>query len=111
MPSTSPAHSVCVCVCVFVCVHAHHMCLSSVCVNAHQSVIVPRLPPLIIQSLFTYIYINADCPWCEIRSTHASYQHVKTHFEAKKKERWEPGCSVKSRNEPRNILYVCCCVC
>lgn len=41
-----------------------------------------------------------------MRSSHASYKHVQTHFEAKKKERWELGFGVKSRNEPRNILYV-----
>ena len=49
-----------------------------------------------------------DAPWCEIRPTHASSKLVETKFACKKKERWEPGSSVKSRNEPRNIVWVLC---
>ncbi len=45
-----------------------------------------------------------DAPWCDIRQTHASYKMVKSHFTSKKKEKWEVGCSVKSRNEPQNIM-------
>ena len=48
-----------------------------------------------------------DAPWCEIRPSHASSKFVSTQFApAKKKEKWEPGCSVKSRNEPRNLMLV-----
>ena len=58
------------------------------------------------QIVFTIIYLSiyVDAPWCEIRPTHASSKFVTTHFLSKKKERWENGVSVKSRNEPRNIL-------
>ena len=53
------------------------------------------------------MYIVTDAPWCEIRPTHASSKFVTTQFPpAKKKEKWESGCSVKSRNEPRNLLLV-----
>ena len=50
-----------------------------------------------------------DAPWCEIRPTHASSKFVSTQFgPTKKKEKWELGCSVKSRNEPRNLMSVLC---
>ncbi|XP_065897209.1 deoxyribonuclease TATDN1-like [Dysidea avara] len=53
------------------------------------------------------ILLETDAPWCEIRPTHASSKFVTTQFPpAKKKEKWESGCSVKSRNEPRNLLHV-----
>lgn len=53
------------------------------------------------------VYIITDAPWCEIRPTHASSKFVSTQFPpAKKKEKWEPGCSVKGRNEPRNLMLV-----
>uniref|UniRef100_A0A183A9C1 Deoxyribonuclease TATDN1 n=1 Tax=Echinostoma caproni TaxID=27848 RepID=A0A183A9C1_9TREM len=49
---------------------------------------------------------ETDAPWCEIRPTHASYTYVKTHFPTRKAERWEPGCMIKGRNEPANIVQV-----
>jgi TatD DNase family protein len=53
------------------------------------------------------ISLLADAPWCEIRPTHASSKFVKTDYAVvKKKERWEAGCMVKSRNEPSMIMYV-----
>ncbi|XP_011407800.2 PREDICTED: putative deoxyribonuclease TATDN1 isoform X2 [Amphimedon queenslandica] len=52
------------------------------------------------------LLLETDAPWCEIRPSHSSHQFVKTHFPSKKKERWEEGESVKSRNEPRNIIQV-----
>ena len=50
--------------------------------------------------------IETDAPWCEIRPTHAGACHVKTQYEARKKERFEPGVGVKSRNEPMRIRQV-----
>jgi TatD DNase family protein len=52
------------------------------------------------------LLIETDSPWCEIRSTHASYPYVKTRFDCKKKERWESGIGVKGRNEPRDMIQV-----
>lgn len=47
---------------------------------------------------------SPDAPWCEIRPTHASSKLVTTQFPSKKKEKWEKGFPVKSRNEPQNVV-------
>ncbi|KAJ1936982.1 hypothetical protein FBU59_004888 [Linderina macrospora] len=62
------------------------------------------------------LMIETDCPYCEIRPTHASHKLLKPEStdgwkvpESKKKERWTPECMVKSRNEPcmiRQVLQV-----
>ena len=60
--------------------------------------------------------VESDCPWCEIRPSHASHALLKTlstsqneHYaqlaslyvpEQKKKEKFEEGKGVKGRNEP-----------
>lgn len=55
------------------------------------------------------LMIETDAPWCDIRPTHASYAHLKNVSKeemalyappSKKKEKFELGCMVKSRNEP-----------
>ncbi|KNC81700.1 deoxyribonuclease TATDN1 [Sphaeroforma arctica JP610] len=57
------------------------------------------------------LMIETDAPWCDIRRTHASFEHtdVSSLPVQKKKERWEHGCMIKGRNEPctlRNVLEV-----
>ncbi|KAI1316547.1 TatD DNase [Mortierella claussenii] len=55
------------------------------------------------------LMLETDGPWCDIRPTHASYKHLSSmsakyqalyNPPAKKKERFEMGSAVKSRNEP-----------
>ncbi|KAJ2746336.1 hypothetical protein GGI20_001458 [Coemansia sp. BCRC 34301] len=59
------------------------------------------------------LMIETDCPYCEIRPTHASHKLLATSAwalpESKRKERWSSECMVKSRNEPctmRQVLHV-----
>ena len=54
--------------------------------------------------------IETDCPYCDIRNSHASAQHVKTKFPGKKKDKYNPASDefaiVKDRNEPCTIVQV-----
>ncbi|XP_022100643.1 putative deoxyribonuclease TATDN1 isoform X2 [Acanthaster planci] len=50
------------------------------------------------------LLIETDAPWCEIRPSHAGFKYIKTIYQCKKKEKWEQGFCVKSRNEPGNIV-------
>ncbi|RUS84705.1 hypothetical protein EGW08_007533 [Elysia chlorotica] len=52
------------------------------------------------------LMIETDCPYCDIRQTHAGHKFVKTQFESKKKEKFDPNHCVKSRNEPCTIVQV-----
>ncbi|GJQ66530.1 hypothetical protein Trydic_g4516 [Trypoxylus dichotomus] len=54
------------------------------------------------------ILLETDCPWCEIRPSHAGYQYIlKEHqYVSTKKEKWKSDCMIKSRNEPSNIRQV-----
>ncbi|KAJ1800519.1 hypothetical protein LPJ59_001038 [Coemansia sp. RSA 2399] len=64
------------------------------------------------------LMIETDCPYCEIRPTHASYKLLDPAGcgedgwkapDAKRKERWCSDCLVKGRNEPctiRSVLQV-----
>ncbi|KAJ3275709.1 TatD DNase [Terramyces sp. JEL0728] len=48
------------------------------------------------------LLIETDAPWCDIRPAHASHQYVRSQpaYQTKKKEKFEMGQMVKSRNEP-----------
>lgn len=52
------------------------------------------------------LMIETDCPWCEIRPTHASAKDVITNFPSIKKEKWQPDKMVKGRNEPCTIVQI-----
>lgn len=52
------------------------------------------------------LVIETDCPWCEIRPTHASAKDMATRFPSVKKEKWQPDQMVKGRNEPCNIVQI-----
>lgn len=50
------------------------------------------------------LMIETDCPWCEVRPRHAGFSLIKTQFSSVKKEKWQSGSMIKSRNEPANIM-------
>ena len=52
------------------------------------------------------ILLETDCPYCEIKPTHAGFQHVKTTFEKKAEKKFVMGTGVKGRNEPNQIIQV-----
>ncbi|KAJ3646436.1 hypothetical protein Zmor_024024 [Zophobas morio] len=55
------------------------------------------------------ILLETDCPWCEIRPTHAGFSFINKDNLATsvtKKEKWKPDHMVKGRNEPNNIRQV-----
>jgi|GWRWMinimDraft_5_1066013.scaffolds.fasta_scaffold06606_2 TatD DNase family protein len=52
------------------------------------------------------LLLETDCPWCDIRPNHASYQYVDTKFPTKQEKKWEEGFCVKSRTEPCHIVQV-----
>lgn len=51
------------------------------------------------------LLIETDCPWCEIRPTHASYKYIKSFFK-KSKDATDAKLQVKGRNEPMNLVQV-----
>ncbi|CAG9764426.1 unnamed protein product [Ceutorhynchus assimilis] len=55
------------------------------------------------------LLIETDCPWCDIRPTHAGFKFISKEnksFPSVKKEKWKANHLVKSRNEPLNIRQV-----
>lgn len=51
------------------------------------------------------LLIETDCPWCEIRRSHAGFKHVKSVLD-KCKDAKDPQLAVKNRNEPMNLIQV-----
>lgn len=51
------------------------------------------------------ILLETDCPWCEIRPSHAGFKFINKEnvMTSVKKEKWCADALVKSRNEPCNI--------
>ena len=55
------------------------------------------------------LMIETDCPWCDIRPSHAGHKLVRTKYDqwpAVDKKKWREGAVVKGRNEPHNIRQV-----
>ena len=52
------------------------------------------------------LLLETDCPWCDIRASHAGSQFIETKFDTKNEKKFERGCCVKSRYEPCHIVQV-----
>lgn len=54
------------------------------------------------------LMVETDCPWCDIRATHAGRRFVVSPppAPAKDKKKWDAGAMVKGRNEPCAIVQV-----
>jgi TatD DNase family protein len=52
------------------------------------------------------ILLATDCPYCEIKPTHAGYGFLRTSFEKRLEKKFEPGKMVKGRSEPCQIVQV-----
>nr|CCA13988.1 deoxyribonuclease TATDN1like protein putative [Albugo laibachii Nc14] len=50
------------------------------------------------------LMLETDAPWCDIRATHAGYQHVHTKWPSKKAEKYDHESLVKGRNEPCTMM-------
>ena len=53
------------------------------------------------------LLLETDCPWCDIRATHAGSAYVDTKFEQMTEKKYAPGSCVKGRYEPCHIVQVC----
>lgn len=51
------------------------------------------------------LMIETDCPWCEIKKSHASFKYVKT-MPQKSKDAKDDKLPVKNRNEPSSLIQV-----
>lgn len=51
--------------------------------------------------------LETDCPYCEIRSTHAGSGFVESKWQARDKKKYSPQALVKGRSEPCQIRQVC----
>ncbi len=51
-----------------------------------------------------FLMIETDCPWCEVKNTHAGQKYVKSRMPSVKKENWKNDILVKGRNEPAAIM-------
>jgi TatD DNase family protein len=52
------------------------------------------------------IMLETDCPWCDIRPTHAGWEYVQTKFDVKTEKKYQKDYCVKGRNEPCHIVQV-----
>jgi TatD DNase family protein len=53
------------------------------------------------------LMLETDCPYCDIRQSHAGSGFLQTKFETKNEKKYSPDCCVKGRYEPCHIVQVC----
>ena len=74
--------------------------LNGCSLRTNESLAVAKALPL------DKILLETDCPYCEVRSTHAGASYIRTTFPAKAEKKFERGSCVKSRQEPCHIIQV-----
>ncbi|EME28158.1 Putative deoxyribonuclease TATDN1 [Galdieria sulphuraria] len=52
------------------------------------------------------LVLETDCPYCEIRKTHAGYHWIQSHWKTVSHKKYETGSCVKGRTEPCHIRQV-----
>jgi len=52
------------------------------------------------------LVLETDCPYCEIRKTHAGYHWIQSHWKSVSYKKYEPTSCVKGRTEPCHIRQV-----
>ncbi|GJQ11904.1 hypothetical protein GpartN1_g3695.t1 [Galdieria partita] len=52
------------------------------------------------------LVLETDCPYCEIRKTHAGYHWIQSRWKTVSYKKYEPGSCVKGRTEPCHIRQV-----
>lgn len=52
------------------------------------------------------LVLETDCPYCEIRKTHAGYRWVQSQWKTVSYKKYEPGSCVKGRTEPCHIRQI-----
>jgi TatD DNase family protein len=53
------------------------------------------------------LVLETDAPYCGIRTTHAGYNSIASHWKAVDKKKFVPDSCVKGRTEPCHIRQVC----
>lgn len=53
------------------------------------------------------LMLETDCPYCEIRNSHAGSSFIKSRWDAKDKKKYSAEAMVKGRSEPCQIRQVC----
>ena len=72
--------------------------LNGCSLKTEENIEIAKLVPL------DRLMIETDCPYCDIRNSHASSKFVKTKFPSSKKEKYSEDKMVKDRNEPCTIV-------
>lgn len=77
-----------------------HIGLNGCSLKTKENLAVVRSLPL------SCILLETDCPYCEIKATHAGFGLIKTKFETKAEKKYELGKLVKGRSEPCQVVQV-----
>ena len=70
----------------------------------------PENLEIVAQIPLEKIILETDCPWCDIRPTHAGYEYLQTTFPTKKEKQYNRELAkefcVKNRTEPCHVAQV-----